>query len=36
VISMQRGRDIRDLRASAGDTIKAILMGTLLQGELTR
>ena len=30
VISMQRGRDIRDLRASAGDTIKAILVGTLL------
>ncbi len=36
VISMQRGRDIRDLRTSAGDTIKAILMGTLLQGELAR
>jgi AcrR family transcriptional regulator len=30
VISMQRGRDVRDLRASAGDTIKAILAGTLL------
>jgi AcrR family transcriptional regulator len=30
VVSMQRGRDIRDLRTSAGDTIKAILVGTLL------
>ncbi len=30
VISMQRGRDVRDLRSSAGDTIKAIVVGTLL------
>jgi AcrR family transcriptional regulator len=36
VISMQRGGDIRDLRTSAGDTIKAILVGTLRQGELAR
>lgn len=30
VISLQRGRDVRELRASAGPTIKAILTGTLL------
>jgi AcrR family transcriptional regulator len=30
VISLQRGRDVRELRASAGSTIKAILTGTLL------
>jgi AcrR family transcriptional regulator len=30
VISMQRGRDVRDLRTGTGDTIKAILVGTLL------
>ncbi|HEY5431101.1 MAG TPA: TetR/AcrR family transcriptional regulator [Solirubrobacteraceae bacterium] len=30
VISLPRGRDMRDLRASAGDTIKAILSGALL------
>ena len=30
VISLQRGRDVRELRASAGTTIKAILTGTLL------
>jgi AcrR family transcriptional regulator len=28
VISLQRGRDMRELRASAGETIKAILGGT--------
>lgn len=31
VISLQRGRDVRELRASAGATVKAILTGTLLQ-----
>jgi AcrR family transcriptional regulator len=30
VISLQRGRDVRDLRATAGTTVKAILAGTLL------
>ena len=30
VISMQQGRDVRELRASAGATVKAILSGTLL------
>ena len=30
VISLQRGRDMRELRASAGTTIKAILTGALL------
>jgi AcrR family transcriptional regulator len=30
VISLQRGRDVRELRASAGATVKAILSGTLL------
>jgi hypothetical protein len=30
VISLQRGRDVRELRASAGSTIKAILTGALL------
>jgi AcrR family transcriptional regulator len=30
VISLQRDRDVRELRASAGATVKAILTGTLL------
>jgi hypothetical protein len=30
VISVQRGRDLREMRASAGETVKAILTGTLL------
>jgi AcrR family transcriptional regulator len=30
VISLQRGRDVRELRASAGATVKAILAGALL------
>jgi hypothetical protein len=30
VISLQRGRDVRELRASAGAAVKAILTGTLL------
>jgi AcrR family transcriptional regulator len=30
VIALQRGRDMRELRASAGQTIKAILGGALL------
>jgi AcrR family transcriptional regulator len=30
VIALQRGRDMHELRASAGQTIKAILTGTLL------
>ena len=30
VISLQRGRDVRELRSSAGATVKAILAGTLL------
>jgi AcrR family transcriptional regulator len=30
VISLQQGRDVRDLRATAGTTVKAILAGTLL------
>jgi AcrR family transcriptional regulator len=30
VIALQRGRDMHELRASAGETIKAILNGTLL------
>jgi len=30
VIALQRGRDMRELRASAGQTIKLILSGRLL------
>ena len=30
VISLQQGRDVRKLRSSAGDTVKAILRGALL------
>jgi hypothetical protein len=30
VISLQRGRDVRELKAAAGDAIKAILAGALL------
>ena len=30
VISLQRGRDVRELRASIGGAVKAILAGTLL------
>jgi hypothetical protein len=30
VIALQQGRDVRELRASAGETVKAILTGTLL------
>jgi hypothetical protein len=30
VIALQRGRDMRELRTSAGETIKAILSGSLL------
>lgn len=30
VISVQRGRDMREMRTSAGETVKAILTGTLL------
>jgi hypothetical protein len=30
VIALQRRRDMRELRASAGQTIKLILSGTLL------
>jgi AcrR family transcriptional regulator len=30
VISLQRGRDVRELRASAGATVKSILTGALL------
>jgi AcrR family transcriptional regulator len=30
VISLQQGRDVRELRASAGGTVKAILRGALL------
>jgi phage gp45-like len=30
VISLQQGRDVRELGASAGDTVKAILRGALL------
>lgn len=30
VIALQQGRDVRDLRATAGTTVKAILAGTLL------
>ncbi len=30
VISLQRGRDVRGLRASASETVKAILAGTVL------
>lgn len=30
VLSLQRGRDMRELRASVGQTIKAILTGTLM------
>jgi AcrR family transcriptional regulator len=30
VISLQRGRDVRELRASARDTVKSILTGALL------
>lgn len=32
IIALQRGRDMRGLRASAGETIKAILSGSLLGG----
>jgi hypothetical protein len=31
VISLQQGRDVRDLRDTAGETIKAILRGTLFE-----
>ncbi len=31
VISLQQGRELRDLRGTAGETIKAILRGTLLE-----
>jgi hypothetical protein len=30
VISLQRGRDVRELRASARDTVKSIFTGALL------
>jgi hypothetical protein len=30
VIALQQGRDVRELRASAGETVKAILDGVLL------
>ena len=30
VISLQQGRDMRELRETAGQTVKAILSGTLL------
>ena len=30
VISLQRGRDVRELRASVGGAVKAILTGALL------
>ncbi len=30
VISLQQGRDVRELRGVAGQTVKAILAGTLL------
>lgn len=30
VISLQQGRSLRDVRASAGETVKAVLAGTLL------
>ena len=30
VTSLQKGRDLREVRAVAGETIKAILTGTLL------
>jgi hypothetical protein len=30
VIALQRGRDMSELRTSAGETIKAILTGSLL------
>jgi hypothetical protein len=31
VISLQQGRDVRELRETAGEPIKAILRGTLLE-----
>jgi hypothetical protein len=31
VISLQKGRDVRELRDAASATIKAILLGTLLE-----
>ena len=31
VIALQRGRDMSELRASAGETVKAILDGALLE-----
>jgi AcrR family transcriptional regulator len=34
VIYLQRGRDLHELRASAGQTIKAILSGTLLGSDV--
>src|SRR5437660_569321 len=33
VISLQRGRDVRELRATAGEAVKAILTGALLQAD---
>jgi AcrR family transcriptional regulator len=33
VISLQQGRDVRDLRSGAGETVKAILAGTVLRPE---
>jgi hypothetical protein len=33
VIALQRGRDMRELRASAGETIKAILGGAVVRRE---
>ena len=30
VLSLQQGRDLRELRSNVGRTIKAILIGTLL------
>jgi len=32
VITLQQGRDLRDMRVAAGEVIKAILTGTLLEG----
>jgi hypothetical protein len=31
VISLQRGRDLRELHGTASETIKAILLGTVLE-----
>jgi AcrR family transcriptional regulator len=33
VISLQQGRDVRELRASASETVKAILAGTVLSAQ---